>query len=86
MTIDNFVSRTCPENRSSVLKQKSISKFLECGMWMRLLKATKTEKGDDDHYFCVSDDEGEKDWLSDIPAAGSPRWKAPESRSGALRT
>ena len=37
-------------------------------MGTELLKA---EKGDDDQYFCVSDDAGEKDWLSDIPAAGS---------------
>ena len=40
-------------------------------MGTRLLKAAKAEKGDDDQYFCVSDDAGEKDWLSDIPAVGS---------------
>ena len=40
-------------------------------MGTRLLKAAKAEKGGDDRYFCVSDDAGEKDWLSDIPAAGS---------------
>lgn len=37
---------------------------------MRMLKAArKAGKGNDDQYFCVGDDAGEEDWLSDVPAA-----------------
>ena len=40
-------------------------------MGTRLLKAAKAKKGGDDRYFCISDDAGETDWLSDIPTVGS---------------
>ena len=39
---------------------------------MRMLKAARQAKGKKgDQYFCVSDGAEEKDWLSEVPAAGS---------------
>ena len=35
MTTDNFVSRICPENRSSDPKQSAINKFHDSAAWER---------------------------------------------------
>ena len=54
-------------------------------MGMQKLKAAwKAKDGEDDQYFCVSDDKEERDWLLDIPAAAGDPVSLNDARTGDL--